>query len=139
MKQKKFGNYFVLRIEKGEDIIEALKRFASETKIFSAFFFGLGVGQDLELGFFDAAKKDYRRKKFNGEYEFTSLSGNISRFTEEPAIHCHVTITDQEFHAVGGHLFSAVIPATCEVIILPLDEPLIRFEDDQTGLRLLKL
>ena len=139
MKNKKFNAYYVLRIEKGEDVIEALKQFACETKIFSAFFFGLGVGQDLELGYFDAAKKDYRKKKLTGEYEFTSLSGNISRFTDQPAIHCHVTITDQNFQAFGGHLFSAKVPATCEIVVFPLDEPLMRFEDEPTGLRLLKI
>ncbi len=139
MKYKKFGSYFVLRIEKGEDVIEALKQFACETKIFSAFFFGLGVGQDLELGYFDAVKENYHRKKFSGEYEFTSLSGNISRFTDEPAVHCHVTITDQNFQACGGHLFRATIPATCEIVVFPFNEPLMRFEDEPTGLRLLDI
>lgn len=139
MKRKKFGAYYVLRIEKGEDIIESLKRFANETKFFSAFFFGLGVGQDIELGYFDAAKKNYFKKQFRGEYEFSSLSGNISTFSQEPAIHCHVTIADSKFNAFGGHLFSAKVPATCEIVVFPFDEPLTRFEDDQTGLRLLEL
>lgn len=139
MKMRKYDPYLVIRIEKGEEIISTLKQAAQRAGIKGAFFYGLGVGQDLELGYFDARTRDYTRKIFNGEYEFTSLAGNIASFEGETVIHCHVTITGAEFHAFGGHLFKGLVPATLEIIVLPTAEALNRFHDETTGLRLLKL
>lgn len=139
MKIHKYDNYFVVRIERGEEIIDTLKRTALSAGIKGAFFYGLGVGNELELGYFDARKQDYVRKSFEGEYEFTSLAGNIAIFEGETVIHCHATITDPEFRAFGGHLFKATVPATLEIIILPFAEPLQRRHDSATGLKLLDL
>ncbi len=139
MKIKKFKDYFVLRLEKGEEIINALKQATHNNKIRGAFFFGLGVGKDLVLGYYNAHSKSYMKKAFQGEYEFTSLSGDITRLKNEIVVHCHVTITDSEFHAFGGHLFQGIVPATCEIIIFSLSKPLKRKKDRVTGLALLDL
>jgi len=139
MKIKKFKDYFILRLEKGEEIINALKQATHNNKIRGAFFFGLGVGKDLVLGYYDAHSKSYVKKAFQGEYEFTSLSGDIARLKNEIVVHCHVTITDREFHAFGGHLFQGIVPATCEIIIFPLSKSLKRKKDRVTGLALLDL
>jgi hypothetical protein len=134
---KKFSNYYILRLHKGEEIISALKEAVRVKRIKGAFFYGLGVGQDLVLGYFEAKRKVYIKKAFEGEYEFTSLIGNISRMKSEIVVHCHVTITDKSFNAFGGHLFQGVIPATCEIIILPFKKVLRRKKDKKTGLNLL--
>ena len=141
MKIKKYKNnqYLVVRFEPGEEIVSGLKQAAQQAGIEGAFFFGLGVGKELELGYFDARTRDYTRQTFDGEYEFTSLTGNIAVFGAETVIHCHVTITDARFQAYGGHLFRAIIPATLEVVVLPLAGMLNRFHDDATGLKLLEL
>ncbi len=139
MKMEKFNNYLVMRLEKNEEIISALKEGIQRAGIEGAFFYGLGVGQNLELGFFDAHKKHYVKKRFEDEYEFTSLVGNISMVDGQITVHCHVTITDKEFQAFGGHLFEGVVPATLEIILFPFNEPLIRRLDETTGLNLLEI
>ena len=139
MKTKKFPQFYIVRLEKGEEIIQSLNRVVRENSITGGFFFGLGVGKDLRLGYFDAHTQQYKEKKFEGEYEFTSFSGNISKFDEETMIHCHINITDKNFNAFGGHLFEGYVPATLEVIILPLNGELIRKTDKETGLKLLEL
>jgi len=139
MKWKIFDPYLVIRLEKGEEIITALKYGIQNAGIEGGFFYGLGVGTELELGYFDAHKKTYIRKKFDGEYEFTSMAGNVSVVDSEIMIHCHVTITDAEFHAFGGHLFKGTVPATLEVIVFPFAQQLARGHDQTTGLNLLEL
>jgi predicted DNA-binding protein with PD1-like motif len=134
---KKFNSYYVLRLEKGEEIISSLKQAVHDLEIKGGFFFGLGVGQDLVLGYYDAHKKEYLKKAFAGEYEFTGFSGNISWFKKSIMIHCHVTITDKDFQAFGGHLFQATVPATCEIMIFPFEHSLQRKKDPDTGLMLL--
>ena len=137
MQIKKFSNYYVVRLQKGDEIITALRNAAGTRKIKGAFFLGLGVGKDLVLGYFDAGRKGYVKKVFEGEYEFTSLTGNISKFEDNMIIHCHVTITDEKFNAFGGHLFQGIVPATCEIIIFPFTRILRRKKDKDTGLNLL--
>jgi len=139
MKLRKFGMYIVIRMEKDEEIIATLTRAIQEAQITGGFFYGLGVGKDLELGYFDAHKQVYTQKKFDDEYEFTSLLGNISIVNGETIIHCHVTITDSQFNAYGGHLFRGTVPATIEVIVIPFSEPLNRKLDKTTGLNLLEI
>ena len=137
MKIKKFDNYYVVRLQKSDEIISCLKEAAEIEKIKGAFFFGLGVGKDLVLGYFDASHKSYIKKVFEGEYEFTSFIGNISTFEDEIIIHCHVTITNDNFIAYGGHLFQGTVPAICEILIFPFTEILRRKKDKDTGLNLL--
>lgn len=139
MKLKKFNGYLVLRLEKDEEIISALQEGIKRAGIEGAFFFGLGVGKDLELGFFDAHGKKYVKKRFSDEYEFTSLTGNITVVEGQITVHCHATITDEKFQAFGGHLFEGVVPATLEIILFPFGQPLRRHLDSNTGLNLLEL
>ncbi len=139
MKSQKFKEYLIIRLEKGEEIIRGLTQAVNKAMLKGAFFYGLGVGRDLELGYFDAHEQKYIRKKFTDEYEFTSFSGNVSMVNGEMSIHCHVTVTDKQFHAFGGHLFHGIVPATLEIIVFPISEPLTREKDDATGLNLLQL
>ncbi len=139
MHYKKYRNSYILRLQKGEEIIESLKGFTKKEKLKGAFLYGLGVGENLKLGYFDAHKKSYIEKQFIGEYEFTSFVGNISYFEEEPVIHVHVTVTDKRFNAYGGHLFSGYVPATLEIILFPIDKKLVRKKDINTGLNLLNI
>ncbi len=137
MNIKKFDGYYVVRFTKGEEIVASLRDAFRLMKLKGAFFFGLGVGKDLILGYFDAQKKAYLKKAFEGEYECTNLSGNISKFKNEIIVHCHVTITDNHFNAFGGHLFQGVVPATCELVLLPLPQILKRKKDKDTALNVL--
>ncbi|MDH4210003.1 MAG: DNA-binding protein [candidate division WOR-3 bacterium] len=139
MKMKKFNNNWVIRLEKNEEIISALREGIQRAGIEGAFFYGLGVGKNLELGFFDAHQKNYVKKRFEDEYEFTNLVGNISVVDGQITVHCHATITNKEFQAFGGHLFEGVVQATLEIILFPFDKPLTRRLDENTGLKLLEL
>ena len=139
MKIKKFDTFSVVRLERGEEIITALTQAVKGAGINGGFFYGLGVGMNLELGYFDAHKQTYIKKVFPDEYEFTGFQGNISSINGELSLHCHVTITDAQFNAYGGHLFRGTVPATLEIIIFPFTQALTRKRDQATGLNLLEL
>ena len=49
--------------------------------------------------------------------EITSLVGNVSQMDGEVYLHIHVNIADENNNVFGGHLTSAVISATGEIII----------------------
>ena len=73
---------------------------------------------------------------FNGEYELTGLIGNITIKENEPFVHIHTTISDEDCNAFGGHLFSAVVTATCEIMLTLMKKTINRVECNEVGLYL---
>lgn len=61
--------------------------------------------------------------------EILSLSGTLT----SDGLHLHVSLGDELGNVVGGHLVSAVVHTTCELIVLQLARPLRRVFDADTG------
>ncbi len=136
---KKVSNGYIIRLEKGEEVIATLSNFTEKEKIPGGFLYGLGTVKDATLGYFDLEKKEYLKKTFNEEYELSSFVGNIYYFEGKPGVHAHVTLSGKDFNVIGGHLFSATITGTGEFFIYVSDDILERKKDSQTGLNLLDL
>jgi len=62
------------------------------------------------------------------------MMGNINTKENEPFVHLHAVISDEECNAFAGHLFTATISVTCEVIINIVDTKIIRNECKDIGL-----
>lgn len=135
---KRFGNKVVMRIDKGEEVVETIKNFCEEQKITLGSISGLGAAGRVKVGLFDVEKKEYFSKVFEGDFEITNLTGNISTMNEETYLHLHITIADHEMRAFGGHLNEAVICATCEVVIDIIDGMVDREFNEEVGLNIYK-
>ncbi len=136
---KQLTDKYLLRFELGDDFFSEFSRFLKETSVDSATFSGIGSFNQCELGFFNPKQKEYSRKTFDTTHEVTSLIGNLSLLDRKPFPHVHVTISDQEFNARGGHLFSATVGATLEVPLEKFSGDIYRKFDSQIGLNLLDL
>jgi len=136
---RKLENGFILRLEKGEEIIATLSDFAQKEKIDGGFVYGIGTVNDLTLGYYDVDKKDYLKKAFKADFELASLTGNISLLKGSPIVHAHVVISDSNFACFAGHLFSGRIAATGEFAVHTTKNRMERASDPQTSLNLLKL
>jgi uncharacterized protein len=132
MKAKKFPQFYIIRLERGEEIMETLGEFCEQAGIKSGHFSGIGACDQSEIAAYSAADKGYVTKKFEGDYEIISLNGTIS----DENIHVHIALSDHNMNMIGGHLNSARISATCEIQLTPGTEPISRFQDEETGLRL---
>ena len=130
---------YIVRLEKGEEIINVLSDFADKYKIEGGFLYGIGTVNDVTLGYYDAQRKDYLKQTFKGDFELASLTGNISLLKGRPMVHAHVVVSDANFTCLAGHLFSASIAITGEVVILLTKDAIERVFDPQTGLNLLQL
>lgn len=139
MRYRKVTGGYLLRIERGEEVMASLLKFIKKYKIKSGFMVGLGACEKLELGYFDAVKGIYKNKKFPGEYEVTNLTGNIAYMEREPIAHVHITLSDDKFRAIAGHLWSAIVSGTAEIYIMTFKAAIKRAKDLQTGLNLLNL
>lgn len=139
MKHKKLGEKYIIRLFKGEKIIETLTKFLEEESITAAYFSGIGAVIFAELAHYDLEKKEYSSKKFKSPLEIISLAGNISLFEGKPMIHAHISLGDKSMTMFGGHLKEATVAATCEIILKVFEGSLKRKQDEEIGLNLLDL
>lgn len=109
---------YVLRLERGEEIVATLNAFAAEEGIRSGQVSAIGAAEEIELGFFVRPTTEYIRRVFEGEYEIGSITGNFSELDGAPFLHAHAVIAGEDFAAWSGHLFRAVVSVTCEVQVI---------------------
>jgi predicted DNA-binding protein with PD1-like motif len=137
MKFKKFGNKWVVSINIGEEIVETLKKFCKDNNIKLGTISGIGAVKGATIGFYNLETKKYYPKELDGDYEITSLLGNISTMDGEVYLHLHITLADSTYNAFGGHLNSAVIGGVGEFIIEEIDGEVKRGFNEEVGLNLL--
>jgi hypothetical protein len=139
MKYQKFGERYIVQIDKGEEVIENLKRFVKDENISLGSITALGAAKNPTLRFFDADQKKYFDKTLEGHYEIANFTGNISEMKGEVYLHCHMTLADREMNAFGGHVLSSKVGGTFEAIITPLKGRLGRKFSEEVGLNVFEL
>jgi len=142
------GEKYLLRFDRGEEVISKLLDWARERKLEGAALTGLGAVENPHLGYYDAGKRGYLDKEFEGEFEIASLCGNLSWDDDgigdggadaqaKPIAHIHVVISGPNFIAFGGHLYSAIVSGTVEISVIPIDTRLTRKYKEELNLKLL--
>ena len=106
-----------MTLAKGDNINKTFESFAEVNGVGCAWLNGIGALENPEIGYYSLEDKSYYRKTFKGEYELTSLIGNITLKEGKPFSHTHITFSDTEFRVFGGHLFNANITAAGEFIM----------------------
>lgn len=139
MKYKKVQNGYLLRLEKGEEIIKELINFTKDQNLTSGFVSAIGAVASAELGFYHIDKKEYSWEKYEQNLEIASLTGNIAFSENDVIIHLHGVFADEKTNCFGGHLREAKVGATCEVFITELGEKITRSFSDEIGLKLMDL
>ena len=137
MEYKRFGNTIVVRMDRGEEILEQLQRVAEKENIKLASISALGATDDFTVGVYDVGTWKYHPLSFTGQHEITSLFGTIN--TMDGAFYCHIHMTAGNITGavVGGHLNRAVISATAELVVTVTDGTVDRVKDEAvTGLNL---
>lgn len=134
------GFNYLIRLDKGERLREALNTFVDETKTDGAWVNGLGGAFGMTLGYYDLDKKEYRWRTFEGLYEIASLTGNIA-FDEhgESVFHLHGVFGDHEYKTLSGHVKDLIAAATVELFIHRAYKPTKRKTDPEVGLATLDL
>ena len=137
MKYKKCNDKVVVRIDKGEEIVKALKQICSSLDIKLGMIIGIGATDKATIGLFDMKTKQYHSTEFVGDHEIAPLYGNISTMDGNVYIHLHVNLCNKKHVSFGGHLNSAIVSATFEGVITIIHGKVERIFDDTTGLNLL--
>lgn len=135
------GYNYIVKLKRGERLIENLNAFAKEKQLGGAWLNGLGASSFATLGYYNLETREYEWKDFSELTEITSLQGNLSWADDEPVWHIHATLSDRDFAAYGGHVKEIHAGATVELLLHARfdDEKLERTYDDGIGLKLLNI
>lgn len=139
MEYKKFDNLVVLRLERGEEILESIKKVVDEEKITLGTVSGIGATDNVRVGILDLEEKVYKDNTFKKPLEITSLLGNITEMNGESYLHLHINVGDEKGNVYGGHLNHAYISATAEIFIQTYNARVDRFHDEEIGINLMDL
>ena len=156
MKAHAIDHGFLVRLDKGEEIISSLVDFCAKEKILFASVSGIGAVGKAKLAVFDTKKKEYLEREFAGDFEIVSLSGNVTIAQGKVKPHLHVCIAGNDsqietqfgnspsnisdgvhFLAHAGHLVFAEVSVTCEIILNVSEGRIERKKDTETGLMLI--
>lgn len=134
------GFNYLIRLNRGENLLEMLSQFAAKTRLDGAWISGIGGASQITLGFYHLNKKEYAWKTFDGAFEINSLQGNLSlNELGEPMFHLHGTFSRANYETLGGHVKDLVAAATVEVFVHRAYKPLRRKTDPEVGLQTLDL
>jgi len=133
------GFNYLVRLEKGDLLVQQLTELVKQEKIKGAWISGLGGALWAELGFYQLETKEYEWKRLEKLLEITSLQGNVAWADSEPMLHVHGAFSDQNMQAFGGHVKELAVAGTCEVFLhlMQRDQPLTRSLSSDIGLKLL--
>ncbi len=133
------GSRWVLRLDDGEDLFEALGGFAREKGIRAAVVhFGIGMFARASLGYWDGSQ--YRSHDLDLPHEVVALHGTIAEADGQPSIHLHAGLAGPDHRLVGGHLLRATVKVVQEISLEAFpDRGFGRPMVESFGLRILDL
>lgn len=136
MDYRRFDNQIVARIDKGEEIIEKIREIALKENIKLANINALGATNNFTVGVYNVEEKKYYSNEFKGNFEIVSLTGTINTMNDEFYTHIHMSAGNDKGEVFGGHLNSATVSATCEIIINIINGKVDRNFNKEIGLNL---
>ena len=129
---------WALVLEKGEDVVRELTRFAERQHITAAHFEAIGAFERAVIRYFDWQTKQYQPTQVNEQVEVVAFTGNV---TVKPdggtKAHIHTVLAKRDSSAIGGDLGEGIVRPTLEVIVTEEPSYLSRKEDPETGLALI--
>jgi uncharacterized protein len=120
-----------------EAVMPGLKRLAREQRLSGCHFTGIGAFAEVVLGYWDPQTMTYLENRISEQVEVLSLIGNVAQGDGEPRIHAHVIVGKRDGTAHGGHLMSAQVRPTLEIVLTESAGHLRRQIDPETQLPLL--
>ena len=137
MQYRNFGNTYIIRIDRGEEIISALTALCKAEHITLGSVEALGAADHVVIGLYDVEARQYHKQTFDEPMEITSLLGSISTKDGETYLHLHINLCRADMHVIGGHLNECRISATCEMIVRKIEGCVERrLDEKETGLNL---
>jgi predicted DNA-binding protein with PD1-like motif len=102
----------VVRMVDGEDLVAGLLSVAVEGAVILG---GIGMVRDARLAYWNGS--EYEEHAVSEPTELLAMQGNIAVLEGERIAHCHVTVARRDGSVTGGHLVSATVANTTEIVL----------------------
>ena len=129
MIKAKSGEFWVIRFQDGEKLPQGLADLGFKS---AALLGAVGMLRDLVLAYWDGEK--YVEEPVDEPVELLSFQGNIGEKDGEIVVHAHVVGGKRGGAAVGGHLLSATVHNTVELIVRELPGVRLLRKPEPSGL-----
>jgi predicted DNA-binding protein with PD1-like motif len=130
---------YAIILSTGDEVSACLMAFAAEERLQAASFKAIGAFSRATLAFFDWEAKAYIPIVVDEQIEVASLTGDVAVGPEgKPALHIHAVLGRHDGSAVAGHLQSAEVRPTLEVMLTESPAYLRKRIDPETGLALIE-
>ncbi len=101
----------------GDEAFSGLLDFAEKYHISSAHFTAIGALNGATLGRFDPQRKMYKKIPIEGQVEVIGMSGDIALYQGKPVVQTHMVVETSDGTTRGGHVLSAYVSPTLEVMV----------------------
>jgi predicted DNA-binding protein with PD1-like motif len=131
---------YAVILEAGDEVMACLERFARAEGVDGARLSAIGAFRKAVLAWFDWEAKAYRDIPVDEQVEVASLNGDIG--VDEAgatALHVHLVLGRRDGSSLAGHLKSAEVRPTLEVLVTETPGHLRRVKDAATGLALIRV
>jgi len=137
MQFKKFKNFYILKISRGEEIQKSIEEFSKREAKNGGFFIGIGAVKGATLAHYSVKDKKYSQEEIKEPLELVSLIGNVCFSGDKIIVHSHATLADKNLKTFSGHLVKAKVSGACEIIFFPFNKKIEKVYDKITGLKLM--
>ena len=139
MEYRKFDDTYYLRLDIGDEVISSITQVCENENITLAGVQGIGGCKNAVTGVYNLESKSYSEERIEALLEIVSLIGNITEVEGKPFLHAHAVFAYKDDNGItktlAGHLLSAVIGLTGEIIITPQSGSIGRKVNDELGIK----
>jgi predicted DNA-binding protein with PD1-like motif len=130
---------YAVALETGDEAVKVLSDFVRDQEVEAASITAIGAFKRAVLGYFEWDSKQYKKIPVEEQVEVLSLLGDVAVSEGVPTLHLHAVLGKSDGSTVGGHLLSAEVRPTLEVIVTQSPSYLRKRKDPETGLALLAI
>src|SRR5208283_4352088 len=121
----------------GDEAFSGLLEFAEKYHVTSAHFTAIGAVNGATLGWFDPQRKMYKKIPIDGQHEVIGMSGDIALYKGKPVVHTHMVVGGPDGTTRAGHVLSAYVSPTLEVMVTVDPVAMYKRFDPETDLTLI--
>ncbi len=124
MDYRKYGEFYYIRFDRGDEIIHGIIDVCQREKIHSAIFSGIGGCEQAEIQTCNPETRQFDTQCVRGMLELVSLNGNIMlNAADEYTHHTHAVFSCQQDGAhriMAGHIKRSTVLYTAEIELRPV-------------------
>lgn len=139
MDYKKENDAIYIRIDKGEEVCQAITAVCQKEHIGGGAYQGIGACDQVTLSTYLPQRQAFVDHSLSGMLEMISLMGNVSSDERgKPFLHAHAVFSylkdDGGIAVAAGHLKEARIGYTGEIVLRPAEARIDRAFDEGAGI-----